>query len=145
MLVGLCQTRFCSVNYCFIMRCHKPCDMRVYLNAESTQKVTLTANYKKYTIYMQFCAEWLLLALILCHLFCAVVQLMFYVYFLFITQNMPAMVLSSPRSPVTAFSQWAPVTSWCLLIAKQKETRLHTIGTFFVLHWIVCNARSNSD
>lgn len=51
--------------------------------------------------------------------------------FVFPTQRIHAMVLSSPRSPVTVFSPWALMISRCLLIAKPRETHLHIIGMCF--------------
>lgn len=68
--------------------------------------------------------EWVFLPLIQCHLLAAVEQLM-----CFSTQTTLATGLSSPRSQVTAFSLWAPTISKFLLIAEQKETHLHIIGT----------------
>lgn len=69
-------------------------------------------------------AEWVFLALIQCHLLTAIEQLM-----CFSMQTTLATGPSSLRSQVTAFSLWAPTISRFLLIAEQKETHLHIIGT----------------
>lgn len=66
--------------------------------------------------------EWGFLALIQCHLLTNL-------FFFFFTQTPLATGPSSPRSQVTVFSLWAPTISRFLLIAEQKETHLHNIGT----------------
>lgn len=95
------------------------------LNAESTQRAMLAANYMGVEFVFSFLStEWFIFAFIQCHLLRTTVQLMC----VFLTQRIHATVLSSPRSLVTVFSHWALMISRCLLIAKQKETHLHIIG-----------------
>lgn len=104
--------------------CHVTWAQEALLNVESTQRAMLAANYMvSGFVYCFLSTEWF----IVCINSVSLVQWHCTAIF-FSQQNTCAMALSSPRSPVTAFSQWAATIRRCLLIAKPRGTHLHIIG-----------------